>query len=154
MIFFIILAWFLLFTILFFAYTFYKFLRYRKTTIKDINHKFSNYFEKLGIPNDNINFINSLSFESLNPAFSYKELYIWIENDVLKFANGDFENDLGLASLLIKDIHGYEIKTYKHSEKTDIYLYFNNENLEVLYLKEDSINALRKLLPNKELTSK
>ncbi|MCM1990928.1 hypothetical protein [Oceanirhabdus seepicola] len=154
MIFFIILAWFLLFTILFFAFTFYKFLRSRNTIIQDINDKLSNYIEKLGIPNDNINFINSLGFDSLNPDFSYKELYIWTDNDMLKFANGDFEKDLGVASILIKDIHGYIRKTYKHSEKADTYLYFNNDSSKVLYFKEDSINTLKKLLPNKELTSK
>ena len=154
MVFFIILAWVLLFIILFFAFTFYKFSRSRKTIINDINNKLNNYFEKYRIPNDNINFINSLSFESLNPDFSYKELYIWTDNDMLKFANGDFEKDLGVASIPFKDIHGYKLKTYKHSEKSDVYLYFNDETSKVLYLEEDSINTFKKILPNKEITTK
>ncbi len=153
MIFFIILAWFLLFTILFFAYTFYKFLRSRNTIIKDINENLNLYINKLGIPNDNINFVNSLNFESLDSDFSNKELYIWIDNDMLKFANGNFEKDLGIASIPIEYIHGYERKTYKYSEKADTYLYFNNESSRIIYFKEDSINALKKLLPNKEIST-
>ncbi|WBW99662.1 hypothetical protein [Oceanirhabdus sp. W0125-5] len=154
MIFFIILAWLLLFIILFFIYTFYKFLRYRKSLIEDINEKFNDYFAKLGIPNDDINFINSLNFESLNNDFSYKQLYIWINKDTLNFANTDFQMDLGIISIPINNIDGYEIKTYKHSDKSDIYLYYNDGSSKILYLKEDSYNTLKKLLPNKELVIK
>lgn len=140
---------------LFFLITFPLFLLRRKKNISLISKKINEYLQKYSIPTDT-KLVQTLNADQFDELLSHKELFIWRESNILKFANSDIENDIGIHSIDISIVSSIIKTRYKHSNKEDICLILDNtqhptEASKNLYFHKSSIKTLESLMPEVEI---